>query len=95
MPELVPAPEDLPPEGEAPSQHLKSWAEDQAPQTTIPQEPIIGEDGEIIPAETIERVKPVMEILEDDGADDDDDDDDAEIDEVEDDAEDSDEDNDE
>jgi DNA gyrase subunit A len=44
------------------------------------EEPIIGEDGEIIPAEIIERVKPVLEILEDEGSDDDDDDeDDAEI----------------
>jgi len=44
------------------------------------EEPIIGEDGEIIPAATIERVKPVLEILEDDGVvEDDDDDDDVEI----------------
>jgi len=44
------------------------------------EEPTIGEDGEIIPTDTIERVKPVLEILEDDGVvDDDDDDDDVEI----------------
>ena len=61
----------------------------------VDEEPIIGEDGEIIPAATIERVKPVLEILEDDGADDDDDDDDVEIDDEEDDADDSDDDNDE
>jgi DNA gyrase subunit A len=53
------------------------------------EEPIIGEDGEIIPAATIERVKPVLEILEDDGvADEDDDEDDEEI-EDEDDADDA------
>ncbi|NHM06910.1 DNA gyrase subunit A [Flavobacterium sp. CYK-4] len=59
------------------------------------EEPIIGEDGEIIPAETIERVKPVLEVLEDDGAEDDDEDDDDGIIDDEDDADDSDEDNDE
>lgn len=58
----------------------------------VEDEPIIGEDGEIIPAATIERVKPVLEILEDDGVEDDDDDDDVEI-EDEDDADDTEDDN--
>ena len=48
-------------------------------------EPLVDEDGNIIETETIERVKPVLEILEDDGTEDDDDDDD---DESEDDADD-------
>ena len=38
-------------------------------------EVIVDEDGNVIEAETIERVKPVLEVLEDDGAEDDDDDD--------------------
>jgi len=38
-------------------------------------EPAVDEDGNIIVDETIERVKPVLEVLEDDGAADDDDDD--------------------
>ncbi len=42
-------------------------------------EPEIDEDGNIIEVETIERVKPVLEVLEDDGSDDDDDDDDDEV----------------
>ena len=42
-------------------------------------EEIVDEDGNVIEVEAIERVKPVLEILEDDGtADDDDDDDDSE-----------------
>ena len=42
-------------------------------------EPEIDEDGNIIEVETIERVKPVLEVLEDDGTADDDDDDDDEV----------------
>jgi len=42
-------------------------------------EPEVDEDGNIIEVETIERVKPVLEVLEDDGSDDDDDDDDDEV----------------
>jgi DNA gyrase subunit A len=56
-------------------------------------EVIVDEDGNVIEAEGIERVKPVLEVLEDDGvADDDDDDADDEIvEDEEDDAEDEDE----
>ena len=44
-------------------------------------EPLLDEDGNVIEVETIERVKPVLEVLEDDSAiiDDDDDDDDDEV----------------
>jgi DNA gyrase subunit A len=49
-------------------------------------EPEVDEDGNIIEVETIERVKPVLEVLEDDGSVDDDDDDDDEV--IEDDSED-------
>jgi DNA gyrase subunit A len=42
-------------------------------------EPEVDEDGNIIEIETIERVKPVLEVLEDDGSADDDDDDDDEV----------------
>ncbi|MDH4403338.1 MAG: DNA gyrase subunit A [Flavobacterium sp.] len=57
------------------------------------EEVVVDEDGNVIEAAVIERVKPVLEILEDDGvADDDDDDDDDEV--VEDDDEDSDDDSD-
>jgi DNA gyrase subunit A len=42
-------------------------------------EPEVDEDGNIIEVETIERVKPVLEVLEDDGSADDDDDDDDEV----------------
>ena len=42
-------------------------------------EPEVDEDGNIIEVETIERVKPVLEVLEDDGSADDDDDDDVEV----------------
>ena len=42
-------------------------------------EPEVDEDGNIIEVETIERVKPVLEVLEDDGTADDDDDDDDEV----------------
>ena len=51
-------------------------------------EVVVDEDGNVIETEAIERVKPVLEILEDEGSDDDDDDDDdTEVDE-DDDAED-------
>ncbi|MBC7525611.1 MAG: DNA gyrase subunit A [Flavobacterium sp.] len=53
-------------------------------------EVIVDEDGNVIEAETIERVKPVLEILEDDGIVDDDDEDDDEIIDDEDDTEESD-----
>ncbi|KAB1157531.1 DNA gyrase subunit A [Flavobacterium luteum] len=55
-------------------------------------EVVVDEDGNIIEAEAIERVKPVLEILEDDGTadDDDDDDDDSEIEEELEDEDDSD-----
>ena len=44
------------------------------------EEVVLDEDGNVIETNTIERVKPVLEILEDDGiVDDDDDDDDVEI----------------
>ncbi len=56
------------------------------------EEVVVDEDGNIIEVATIERVKPVLEILEDDGSVDDDDDDEAdeiiEEDDAEDDAED-------
>ena len=42
-------------------------------------EPLLDEDGNIIEVETIERVKPVLEVLEDDSAIIDDDDDDEEV----------------
>ena len=42
-------------------------------------EPEVDEDGNIIEVEAIERVKPVLEVLEDDGSADDDDDDDDEV----------------
>lgn len=42
-------------------------------------EPEVDEDGNIIEVETIERVKPVLEVLEDDGSADDEDDDDDEV----------------
>ena len=42
-------------------------------------EPLLDEDGNIIEVETIERVKPVLEVLEDDSAIIDDDDDDDEV----------------
>ena len=44
-------------------------------------EPLLDEDGNVIEVDTIERVKPVLEVLEDDSAiiDDDDDDDDEEV----------------
>ena len=53
-------------------------------------EPEVDEDGNVIEVEAIERVKPVLEVLEDDGAVDDDEDDDdiVEDDDAEDDSED-------
>ncbi|MFZ4679521.1 MAG: DNA gyrase subunit A [Flavobacterium sp.] len=53
-------------------------------------EPEVDEDGNIIEVETIERVKPVLEVLEDDGSVDEDDDDDEVIedDDAEDDSDD-------
>ncbi len=57
-------------------------------------EVVLDEDGNVIEDTAIERVKPVLEILEDDGAADDDDDEDEEViedDETEDDADDADE----
>ncbi len=56
------------------------------------EEVIVDEDGNVIEAAVIERVKPVLEVLEDDGVADDDDDDDDEV--VEDEDEDSDDDSD-
>jgi DNA gyrase subunit A len=53
-------------------------------------EVIVDEDGNVIETEVIERVKPVLEILEDEGGDDDDDEDDEVV--EDDDAEDADED---
>ena len=56
-----------------------------------PAEVELDEDGNPIEVEVIERVKPVLEVLEDDGSDDDDDDDDDEViedDDAEDDTED-------
>jgi DNA gyrase subunit A len=56
------------------------------------EEVVVDEEGNVIEAAVIERVKPVLEILEDDGVADDDDDDDDEV--VEDEDEDSDDDSD-
>ena len=53
---------------------------------------VVDEDGNVIEAAVIERVKPVLEVLEDDGVIEDDDDDDDEV--VEDEEEDSDDDSD-
>ena len=44
-------------------------------------EVVVDEDGNIVETETIERVKPVLEVLEDEGSEDDDEDDDSEADE--------------
>ncbi|TDE44960.1 DNA gyrase subunit A [Flavobacterium rhamnosiphilum] len=58
-------------------------------------EVLVDEDGNVIETETIERVKPVLEVLEDEGTEeDDDDDDDSEEDEADDEAEGDDEDDD-
>jgi DNA gyrase subunit A len=56
------------------------------------EEVVVDEDGNVIEAAVIERVKPVLEILEDEGVADDDDDDDEEV--VEEEDEDSDDDSD-
>jgi DNA gyrase subunit A len=53
-------------------------------------EVVLDEDGNVIESEAIERVKPVLEILEDDGSADDDEDDDEETEEDIDDEDDSD-----
>ena len=59
-------------------------------------EVVVDEDGNVIETESIERVKPVLEILEDDGtSDDDDDDDDSDEDEEDDDLSDEEDDSDE
>lgn len=59
------------------------------------EEVIVDEDGNVIEGEAIERVKPVLEVLEDDGVTDDDDEEDDDVVEDDDDAEDEDDDNDE
>lgn len=59
------------------------------------EEVIVDEDGNVIEGEAIERVKPVLEVLEDDGVADDDDEEDDDVVEDDDDAEDEDDDNDE
>nr|WP_315184632.1 DNA gyrase subunit A [uncultured Flavobacterium sp.] len=51
---------------------------------------VVDEDGNVIESEAIERVKPVLEVLEDEGAADDDDDDDTEVEDEDEDAEDED-----
>jgi DNA gyrase subunit A len=56
-------------------------------------EVVVDEEGNIVENEAIERVKPVLEILEDEGTNDDEDDEDEEViedDEAEDEAEDGD-----
>jgi DNA gyrase subunit A len=45
-----------------------------------PEEVIVDEDGNIVEVEAIERVKPVLEVLEDEGSAEDDDSDDEEVD---------------
>jgi DNA gyrase subunit A len=55
-------------------------------------EVVVDEDGNVIESEVIERVKPVLEVLEDDGAEDEEEDDDDIEEEEEDDAEESDDD---
>jgi DNA gyrase subunit A len=47
------------------------------------EETIVDEDGNVIEAAVIERVKPVLEVLEDDGTAEDDDEDDDEVEEDE------------
>ncbi|MEZ7515918.1 DNA gyrase subunit A [Flavobacterium frigidarium] len=54
------------------------------------EEVIVDEDGNVIEGEAIERVKPVLEVLEDDGVTDDDDEEDDDVVEDDDDAEDDD-----
>ena len=50
-------------------------------------EVLVDEDGNVIESEAIERVKPVLEVLEDEGTEEDEDEDDAEEEEAEDDSE--------
>jgi DNA gyrase subunit A len=50
-------------------------------------EVVVDEEGNVIETEAIERVKPVLEVLEDEGTEEDDDEDDSEEEEVEDEAE--------
>ncbi|MFV8372204.1 DNA gyrase subunit A [Flavobacterium sp. LB2P74] len=50
-------------------------------------EVVVDEEGNVIETEAIERVKPVLEVLEDEGSEEDDDEDDAEDDEADDEAE--------
>ncbi len=57
------------------------------------EEVVVDEDGNVIEIEGIERVKPVLEVLEDDGTNDDDDDDDSEDEAAEDDSDEEDTDN--
>jgi DNA gyrase subunit A len=49
-----------------------------------PEEVIVDEDGNIVEVEAIERVKPVLEVLEDEGSAEDDEDDDSDDEEVDD-----------
>jgi DNA gyrase subunit A len=53
------------------------------------EEVVVDEDGNVVASEAIERVKPVLEVLEDEGGDEDEDDD-SEEEEIEDDSEDDD-----
>ncbi|SHG63491.1 DNA gyrase subunit A [Flavobacterium fluvii] len=55
-------------------------------------EVVVDEDGNVIETEVIERVKPVLEVLEDDGVEDEEEDEDDDAEEEEDDAEESDDD---
>jgi DNA gyrase subunit A len=58
-------------------------------------EVVVDEEGNVIETEAIERVKPVLEVLEDDGTEEDDDEDDSEDEEADDETESDDEDDDE
>ena len=55
-------------------------------------EVVVDEEGNVIETEAIERVKPVLEVLEDEGVEEDEDEDDSEEDEADDDSEDEDQD---
>jgi DNA gyrase subunit A len=48
---------------------------------------VVDEDGNIIESDAIERVKPVLEVLEDEGVEEDDDEDETEEDDAEDETE--------
>ncbi len=50
-------------------------------------EVVVDEDGNIVESEAIERVKPVLEVLEDEGVEEEDDEDETEEDEAEDETE--------